>query len=164
MKQFYIDTSALVKRYHDEIGTKVVNILMDAIVSGRASGLILSLVLTETISTLNRKMNERVLDKGLFDKLIAVLYEELQHFTILSLDDRKVVSSITYIMQYSLNSADALHLTAAVMARQSMDAKDDYVFVSCDKRLVTAAKKENLSILNPEHRDAERAVKLLNLK
>lgn len=164
MKRFYIDTSALVKRYHDEMGTKVVNILVDAIVSGRANGLILSLALTETISTLNRKMNERVLDKGLFDKLIAVLYDELQHFTILSLDDRTVVSSITYIMQYGLNSADALHLTAAVMARQSIDAKDDYVFVSCDKRLVAAAKKENLSILNPEHRNAERAVKLLNLK
>jgi predicted nucleic acid-binding protein len=164
LRQFYVDTSALVKRYHDEIGTDVVNVLVDAIASGRANGVILSLALTETISTLHRKMNERVLDKGLFDKLITVLYEELQHFTILSLDDRKVVSSITYIMQYSLNSADALHLTAAVMARQSMAAKDDYVFVSCDKRLLTAAKKEKLSILNPEQRDAQRVVKLLNLK
>jgi predicted nucleic acid-binding protein len=57
LRQFYIDTSALVKRYHDEIGTEAVNILVDAIVSGRANGLILSLALTETISTLNRKMN-----------------------------------------------------------------------------------------------------------
>ena len=160
MRQFFIDTSALVKRYHDEIGTEAVNILVDAIVSGRANGLILSLALTETISTLNRKMNERVLDKGLFHKLITVLYEELQHFTILSLDDRKVLSSIAYIMQYSLNSADALHLTAAVMARQSMDTRNDYVFVSCDKRLLTAAKKEKLSVLNPEQKDAARVVKL----
>ena len=164
MRQFYVDTSALVKRYHDETGTKAVNILVDAIVSGRANGLILSLALTETISTLNRKMNERALDKGLFHKLITVLYEELQHFTILSLDDRKVFSSITHIMRYSLNSADALHLTAAVMARQSMDARDDYVFVSCDTWLLTAAKKEKLSILHPEQKDAERTVELLNLK
>lgn len=164
MRQFYLDTSALVKRYHYELGTEAVNVLVDAVVSGRAKGLLLTLALLETISTLNRKRNERLLDKRLFDKLTKVFYREVERFTILSIDDTKVVSSITHVMRHSLNNADALHLTAALIARESIDSEDDYVMVSSDKRLLKAAKKEKLTVLNPEQVDAAQLKKSLNLK
>ena len=50
MNHYYLDTSALIKRYHNEDGTDVMNALMEAIISEKARGVISSFVMPETIS------------------------------------------------------------------------------------------------------------------
>jgi uncharacterized protein len=150
MNVFYLDTSALVKRYHEENGTIPVNRLLDSIISGASKGVISSLALLETLSAINRKRSEGMIDRSGFEKIVSVFYEELHHLKILSIDDRKIASSIPYIMKYNLNSADSLHLTTALSEKPLMGKNDRYFFVCCDNRLLKAARKEKLKTVNPE--------------
>jgi len=151
MNHYYLDTSALIKRYHNEDGTDVMNALMEAIISEKARGVISSFVMPETISALNRKRNAGLVAKKVFKELLTVFYEELKHLKIISVDDRRIVKSIPYILKYNLNSADALHLVCALSEKDSIDPAEQYFFICCDERLIKAATKEGVDVINPEN-------------
>lgn len=161
MSNFYLDTSALIKHYHEEAGTDAMNFLLNAIISGKATGIISSLVLPETISSINRKKNEGFIEKSNFEKILSVFYEELKYFKILPIDEQKIISAVSLILKHNLNSADALHLTSALSEKHLITPGEDYFFVCCDKRLLIAAKKEKLKTLNPEEIGEKQYNKLL---
>jgi uncharacterized protein len=150
MTRFYMDTSALIKHYHEEVGTDAVNRLLSAVLSEKAQGLVSSLALPETISTLNHKKNNRLITQKKFDEIISIFYEEMKYFNIISAADQFIVSSIPYILKHNLNSADAIHLTTALSEYTLSKATGAFYFVCCDKRLLSAAKQEKLKTINPE--------------
>ena len=60
MNYFLINASALVKRYHVETGTALINELFDATLGSDPKRLIISvLTLAETVAVLYRRGNER---------------------------------------------------------------------------------------------------------
>ncbi len=148
MNQYFFDSSALVKRYYTEHGSGVVDQLISAVAAGSARGIVSLLALPEVISTINRRKNEGSLSKRAFQAVLAKYYEEMALFRILPVDDNGIVSAARFIIKHNLNSADALHLVAALAAGNPPEGRT--VFVSCDGRLLTAARKERLMVLNPE--------------
>ena len=78
MKYFYIDSIALLKRYHREKGTEQVDLLFDTLMIRKQKCLVTSIwSIPETIATLNRKKNEGKIDATKLRDILAILLDEI---------------------------------------------------------------------------------------
>ncbi len=113
MKFFYIDSSALVKRYHREKGTDHVDILFDTLIARKPKCMVTSVwSIPETIAVLNRKKNEGKIGTTKLKEILANLINEIEMFDTITIDEERVLVSIPLITEHNLNSADALQLSA----------------------------------------------------
>ena len=143
MDAYYLDSSALVKRYHREVGTEIV----DDIIEGGAEIYISSITLIEIISTLKRKVKSRKISNSKYKLLKgAFLYDVENRFTLIPLDDSIVSDALRIAEKYGSKSLDSLHLAFA----NKVKAFQDIIFVSADIKLLKYASKEGFKILNPE--------------
>jgi len=140
---YYFDTSALVKRYHREEGTEVV----DKIIEGESPIYFSTIAIAETISALRKLKSMRKISRKMYEKLVGVFFGEVEkRFVIVPLDDSQILTTIKMIEKHNLRTLDALHLAVA----SEIKIMGDVIFVSSDKKLLLAAKKEGFGILNPE--------------
>ena len=74
MQYYFLDTSALVKRYHQEIGTDVV----DEIFESEDRVIIISNIsITEFVSTINRKKNEKEITQDDLELVLSKFYADI---------------------------------------------------------------------------------------
>ena len=132
MRTFF-DSSAFAKRYVEEAGSQSV----DALCAG-ATELALSLVgIPEIISALNRRVREGGLSRQQYGEAKRRLCEDVEDAAIVNLTP-PVLSTCTAILEdSSVRAVDALHVACAV-------AWEAELFVSADKRQVSAARKAGL--------------------
>jgi len=129
----FFDSSAFAKRYVDEPGSEAVESLCAA-----ATELALSIVcIPEIISALNRRVRERSLSASQYDAAKENLSADLRDAAIVNLTPY-VISTCTTILEASpVRAMDALHIACAVQWGADL-------FVSADKRQVSAARKAGL--------------------
>jgi predicted nucleic acid-binding protein len=155
MNHFYLDASALAKRYVLEIGTPLVNHLFDSAPKARMIALVLAL--GEVVSILVRRRNSgRIPDHAYRQALVEFSSEVIDDvdFSLHSVPDDLVRTSLPLIERHSLNATDALILRSALDVAQSLRAAgDDLVMISSDIRLVSAAQASGLIAWNPEVND-----------
>ena len=132
MRMFF-DSSAYAKRFIEEPGSQTVDKLCMA-----ATELALTIVcIPEIISALNRRVRERVLTPRHYEEIKERLLEEMQDVVIINLTP-SVISTCTAILERNpVRAMDALHVACAVQ----WDAE---LFVSADKRQISAARKAGL--------------------
>lgn len=143
MANLFFDTSALVKRYHDEPGTETV----DALIEGGDGVVISSLAIVETASAFRRKYNQGHVEKESMELLLAAFFREaLEDFQIIPMEESIVQFSFDLVLDADLRTLDSLQLAAAL----SIGADDDTVtFVSADRALVSTAESRGLNALDP---------------
>lgn len=143
MALYYVDTSALVKRYHIEQGSDSV----DRLFADASAGLVTAnFTLTELASALDRKCQEGLLTgEGLAQVLAVAARDVLAEFWLLELDRAHVRLSQSLILSHHLRTLDALHLAVIVSIKDLQP-----VLVSADVRLLQAASREGIELLNPE--------------
>lgn len=143
MALYYVDTSALVKRYHVEQGSDRV----DGLFADAGAGLVTAnFTLTELTSALDRKCQEGLLGReGLIQILAVVARDILAEFWLLELDRAHVRLSQALILSHHLRAIDALHL-AVILSIKDLHP----ILVSADTRLLQAAGREGIVLLNPE--------------
>ena len=143
MALYYVDTSALVKRYHLEQGSDRI----DRLFADANAGLVMAgFALTELTSALDRKCQEGLLTgEGLAQVLAVVAWDVLAEFWLVELDRAHVRLSQSLILSHHLRTLDALHLAVIVSIKDLHP-----VLVSADARLLQAAGKEGIELLNPE--------------
>jgi len=129
----FFDSSAFAKRYVEEAGSQAVDTLCMA-----ATELALSIVcIPEIISALNRRVRERDLSHQQYEQVKEDLFEDIRDAEVVSLTP-EVISTCTTILETSpVRAMDALHIACAVEWGAEL-------FVSADKRQVTAARKAGL--------------------
>jgi len=140
---FYVDTSALVKRYHVEQGSDQV----DRLFADPDAGLVTAnIAVTELTSALDRKCQDGALTReGLIQILAVAAQDLLAEFWLLELDRAHIRRSQSLILQHHLRTLDALHL-AVILSIKDLHP----VLVSADARLLQAADREGIILLNPE--------------
>jgi predicted nucleic acid-binding protein len=144
---YFFDSSALIKRYHTEVGTKKVDEIFS---QQNIEFIISSLALSEVTSALNRKKNEGKMDPDLLNDILIEFYRDvLEKVTIISLDDSLLPRSIDLILKRNLRTLDSLQLSTALSVFQLI-SEVKFIFVCADKKLLEAAKQESLETLNPE--------------
>jgi len=152
MKFFYIDASALCKRYVPENGTTVMNHLFARVRQEQMMCLMIGV--GEVISIFVRKKNSQRITSKAFAQAMADFRLEVidaSDFELISPDDAQMMASWYFIEKHSLNSNDAILLCSALdIASELHPEYDDLVLVAADERLMRAAETERLKTYNPE--------------
>lgn len=150
MAQYMVDTSALVKYYHPEIGSSRVI----AIVDDPGHVLFISrLGLVEIHSALARKVRTGELHALAFQQALRRFYADLRGRTFrlirpIPAHERQAIRLLVRTGPiFPLRTLDALQLSAALWLKSQQQL--DY-FLCADLKLCEAAQQAGLSVINPE--------------
>lgn len=132
MKTFF-DSSAFAKRYVEEIGSQSVDDLCY-----NATEVSVSVIcVPEIISALNRKLREKSLSYQDYVIIKQHLSDDVRDTIIINLIPDVIMTSTKLLETSPLRAMDALHVACALTWGAEL-------FVSSDKRQLTAAKKAGL--------------------
>ena len=149
MTVFYLDTSALVKRYKTEEGSDIINYLYDNL-PGEHSHTISFLTVLEFVSAIRRLLKANIISQEDFETIISTFSLELEPFFIRSIDDKIVADALDKVVKHALKSADAIQLSTVAELRAMMEeVGEKVVFICDDEELMKAGGRENLEVINP---------------
>ncbi|MCP4396510.1 MAG: type II toxin-antitoxin system VapC family toxin [bacterium] len=153
MSGYYVDSSALVKRYVNEPGSVWTRQLTEPLLGNTI--LLAEISLAEVSAALAAKSRApRGITQEQRDQALSLFLQDCDaHFTLLSIDRIVIDRAVELTQTYRLRGYDAVQLARALVASQSLIAENLPVptFVTSDTDLLTAAETENLPIDNPLH-------------
>jgi predicted nucleic acid-binding protein len=150
----YLDSSALVKRYVHEKGSKAVASRFE-----REETIYTSVLsFAEVHAAIGRKYREKQLSIHEKKKLVdEFLYDWLFSLTILELTTHTMTALPNLCAEYFLKASDAIHLSTAIWLKDSIQVQakgfqgsgNIVEFGVCDRQLVEAALKCGFPVFNP---------------
>jgi len=162
---FYMDASALAKRYFPERGSAHVDIILDTVPPDRIC--VLNVSVGEVVSILVRKRNAGTISAANFAQALINFEAEIVHSAAIAklpIGTRLAVASLSLIVRHSINSTDAVTLKSAlILAAKRRGAGDDVVLVASDQRLLRAAGAEGLITFDPEQQDLAALTAVISL-
>jgi len=149
MAIFYLDTSALVKRYKTEEGSETVDYLYDNLPSGHSLSISFLTVL-EFVSAIRRLLKEGNISDEEFRDTLSTFSQEVEPFLIRSIDDKIVADALTSVTKHGLKSADSIQLATVTELREIVEGVgENVIFVCDDEKLAKAGTEENFEVINP---------------
>jgi len=144
---YFLDTSALVKLYHEEPGSEVIEALaadLAVVVS------VSEIARVELHSALIRKLREGQLTDAALQESLACFRDDAAHrFHIVPVAGVTFDAAIDLLLQHGthvpLRTLDALQLAAAKAA-----GTPEPTFVTADAQLITVAARIFTRVMNPE--------------
>jgi len=129
----FFDASTFAKRYVEENGSQLVDDICQ-----EASELSLSVIcVPEIISALNRRIREKRLSHQDYVAVKQYLSDDIRDAVIINLTPEVIATSASLLEASPLRAMDALHVACALESGADL-------FVSSDKRQITAARKAGL--------------------
>ena len=152
MRFFFLDASALAKRYAPEVGTPLINHLFTTIRHDRLY--LFNVGMGEVLSLLVRKKNAGRLSAVASSQAMVEFGTEIVASGMVRkviADNAVVTAALPLIEAHSINGTDAIVLRLALnLAARLRAAADDVLLVASDQRLPRAAQVEGLLTFNPE--------------
>ena len=145
MSAYYLETSALLKRYQTELGSEVVAELLD----GRRAGDVFAtshFSVLEFNAVVARMLKGREIRRRQHERLIATFLRDVR---VLDVDDALIDAALGLLPQYALRAPDALHVAAAGRFSGNFAPNDLYV-VSGDRDIGEACRGYPLRYIDPE--------------
>ncbi|MFO7539567.1 MAG: type II toxin-antitoxin system VapC family toxin [Chloroflexota bacterium] len=146
---YFFDTSALVKRYHREVGTDIID---DAFAQESAMNVMSDISVIELYSAFTKKIRLGEITKGDFRAAIKTLLADIQRGTIhlVAFEDKDKKGAAALIERYGpsrgLRTLDAIQL--AVLNKLGPEIVDR---VYCaDRQFIAVIEMEGFSIVDPE--------------
>jgi predicted nucleic acid-binding protein len=143
--RFFFDTSALIKLYHEEDGTA----MLDQLLLEHQPVIIISdLSIIEMVSAFAKKVRVHAITEETFKQVVAAFEKDVLVFEVIYLDQAVKNRAVDLLknrsLEQGLRTLDALQLAAALSGNitTSLD-----MFVAADKVLVNVAKTEDLPVL-----------------
>ncbi|MGH9254079.1 MAG: type II toxin-antitoxin system VapC family toxin [Vicinamibacterales bacterium] len=129
----YFDTSALIKRYVDEIGRREVLQLL------RKNDCVVSAVLPiEVRSALRRRVSDGTLDEEQIPTILKRVTADRAFWTFVEVSSEALAAAETLAATHPLRALDAIHVASAQLFATRL-APSAFIFVSADARQTTAA-------------------------
>lgn len=155
MPLFYLETSALVKRYKAEKGSEVVDLLFDRKSDdGRLVTSFLAVIEVTGMAVRLRK-NGTLTDRGLSELLARFTEDPLQVVELFPVNQFIMGQAVRMAEKHGLRAADSIHLaTMAELDRTAKAAGVKLLAVAVDRAVREAAEGEGIVVLNPEDTDA----------
>jgi uncharacterized protein len=135
--RIFFDTSALAKRYVEEVGSEEVRALCAEADALGAS----VLVLPELISTLCRLVREGRLSSEDYRSLKSAVQADLSDADLCDLSQEIFEETIGCLEGHPLRALDALHVGSALIYQPDL-------FVSADRRQASAAGRQGLAVVD----------------
>lgn len=151
MSSYYFDTSALVKLYVFETGSRWIKHIFDTYDDEIALVLI---GVTEAAAALARRTRIGELPPKQQHFLYTRLLEDSQRrFNLLAIDDALAYLAAELTQRHPLRGYDAVHLASALELNQQLITfgLGPLTFISADASLCAAAAAEGLAADNPNH-------------
>ncbi|MSQ13474.1 MAG: PIN domain-containing protein [Dehalococcoidia bacterium] len=159
MTLFYLDTSALAKRYKPEKGSDVVDLVFERMAAGDrvAVPFLAAVGLAGAVTRLctSRTISER----GAADLLARFREEMISQAELLPVNDLILAIAVRLAERHGLRAADAIHLaTMTEMARGSAIVGTSFLALVADRALKRAAESEGITVVNPEDDNARESI------
>jgi predicted nucleic acid-binding protein len=149
---FFLDASALAKRYALEVGTPLINHLLTSVPLNRLY--LFNVGIAEVQSLLVRKKNAGLLLPADYSQALVELGAEIVYSKMvpkLVAGNALVPTALPLIEAHSINATDAIVLRLALnTAIRLRIVGHDLIVVASDQRLLRAAQAEGLLTFNPE--------------
>jgi predicted nucleic acid-binding protein len=148
---YFVDTSALIKRYLKEEGTEVVRDIIRPTSGNRIH--VSQIASIEVVSAFARQRREKSITdihlltaRRMFERHMSFDY------VVLRLSDEITAMACDLLEKHKLRSLDAIQLASAFIANDQLIRKKHapLMFVCADHRLLTAASEAGLAILEPK--------------
>ena len=151
MSAYFLDTSALVKRYIDEQGTEWIQ----SIVSSDAGHNIFIAQITraEIVSAASRRKREGTVTARTVHAIrLMVDRHARQEYREIGLADQIIQRAQDLLEVYPLRAYDAVQLACALEVNIGLESSgfESLIFISSDLKLLETAGLERLSTVNPE--------------
>ena len=150
MTTYYVDTSALVKRYIDEPGSDWIRTTLSQFPP--PSVILVNLAIVEMTSALARRRRESLLTSAEYTQIQDAFRSDcLNEYRIVTAVDRIIDEANRLLERYPLRAYDAVHLATAVVTNRHLLAEGlaPVVFLSADERLNDAASAEQIAVHDP---------------
>jgi len=138
----YFDTSALIKLYVEEPGSRAVSTL----VTETGSVATAKVALVEVHAGLARRRRAGDLSVVAYERTCRQFEEQWRTYVRLDLRDDILGQARELVQRHPLRSLDAIHLASALALRAALE--QEVRFVAADGRLVQAAELERLTAVN----------------
>lgn len=136
----YFDTSALAKRYVDEIGRREVLRLL------RRHDCVTSAVLpVELRSALRRRVSEGTVDSARMPEILKRIAADRAYWTLVEVGTDVLAAAETLVAIHPLRTLDAIHVASAQLFAARVSAPK-FVFVSADARQTDAAAAVGMTV------------------
>lgn len=151
MTDYYVDTSALVKRYAEESGSTWVRQITTP--SAQQTILLAEITLAEAAAALAAKHRAPGgITQEQRDRILSRFLQDCAEYFVLLPVDRPVIDRAVELTQrHRLRGYDAVQLATALVATDTMQLQNlsSPIFVAADGDLLTAAAAEPLPVENP---------------
>lgn len=158
MAVFYLETSALLKRYRTEKGTE----LLDELFEGKQESEIFTtsyFTSLEVTSVAARLFKAETITKRSYHQLLGRLSQDIRRLVILQpVSDFILSEALNLIMDYTLRAPDAIQLATAYMVKSTIVGQPLY-FICADAKLRGACVSSELTALDPESADSVKVLK-----
>ena len=150
MTVYFLDSSALVKRYIAEVGTAWIQILTDA-----ETGNLLfmaRIAWIEVLSAFARRQREGLLNRADVNELMMAFRSHLNHqYEMVEVDAALAETAGQLAMQHPLRAYDAVQLAGALRVQTALGQGEasTLMFISADERLLAVARTMGLATDNP---------------
>lgn len=150
MVNYYLDTSAMLKRYVDEPGS----VWLRARISSAASLTSSQLLIVEMVSAFNRRVREGSLSLAEYRRVHDLVREDCRTTYQIVAPTTAIVDLACHLLErHPLRGYDAMHLATALTVQQSLQRRGlpSLTFLCADDRLNAAASAESLAVDNPNN-------------
>ncbi|MCL5960422.1 MAG: type II toxin-antitoxin system VapC family toxin [Chloroflexi bacterium] len=150
MTVYYIESSALVKRYKSETGSDFVEELFESKVGGE-------LFVTSYLSVLEvntvaaRLLKAKQIEKRQYEQLVASFARDISAYdlVVVPVINTLVHEALERLPDCALRTADALQFSTVIRAKRGAGDQPFFV-VSADKEVGQTCESQGLGILDPE--------------
>lgn len=150
MPLYYLEPSALIKRYVQEPGSIWLRAMMDE--AGPGTLVVSHLARIEVIAALSRLQRARPGRASELAQLVHTFRRDVsERFRLMGLADGLLDVAEAIAMKHRLRAYDAVHLASALELRDAAAGEpgEEIVMVSADDEVLAAAQTERLGIANP---------------
>lgn len=148
---YFLDSSALVKRYTFETGSRWIRDLFVPGVAVRV--LVARITWVEVLSALSRLHREQRLDRPTFDDSLRTLQQHFRaEYQMVEVDAAVIERAGNLVQKHPLRAYDAVQLASALRMYEAFSPVPSvrFHFVSADVRLHEAAAHEGLPVTSPQ--------------
>ncbi len=153
MALFYLDTSAIIKRYRHEQSTDVIDelFLRQAQAANIRFFSSFLIVIEVTSAILRLAKGRHLFEDAAAQVLVNFRADITERIHVWPLDETITHAAVHVVEQHRLKSGDAIHLATALAISRTIPG-ETVVVVASDTQLIAAAGASGLEALNPEHR------------
>jgi predicted nucleic acid-binding protein len=147
---YFLDSSALIKRYVAEQGTTWVRAI--SLPSAGNTVVVAPVAEVEVFSGVSRRKRESVISARTAQAIRLLLRRHIQReYLVVELTPQLIQRAQNLLDKYPLRAYDAIQLASALTANSRLTAAGllPLVFVSADTRLLTTATSEGLAFDDP---------------